>query len=154
MSTLRPLEPLLLTSPHFGYLLIDEAAQALEADVACAIGVVITEDNLSYRSHLTICGDQFQLGPEIISEEARELELDVSLLGRLAERKVYREHEFRRGGGGRNGRELGKVGIPFVNLTKNYRSCTEILMMPSTLVRFLTLFLCSLIQCMLIAVSF
>lgn len=140
--TLSTLHPNLYTKqsnllpPHFGFLLIDEAAQASEPDVTIPLGVVLTNDLHSTRAHVTICGDDLQLGPDITSENARELGLDVSLLGRLMDRQVYKNV----GRGTQNSkRDNWKLGMPLVGLTKNYRSCTPILMLPSTLVSVLLL---------------
>lgn len=48
---------------------------------------------------VVICGDQYQLGPRIESDEARKGELDVSLLGRLFERSCYFDHPMARARG-------------------------------------------------------
>lgn len=133
-TTLHPLVPPPLPSPHFGFLLIDEAAQATEADLVCAMAVVVTDDRFSERAQVTICGDPKQLGPVIVSPDCRALDLDVSLLERLADRPVYRDHPFARRNRKLNPDLKWLPGTPFVDLVKNYRSAAPILMLPSTLV--------------------
>lgn len=133
LSTIHPKEPIPLAKPHFGFLLVDEAAQASEPDLACALSIVATDYSFASAAHVTICGDARQLGPVIVSPEARSMGLDVSLLERLMEREVYSSHPCAR----RNMIQTGakwKLGAPMVSLTKNYRSATPILMLPSTLV--------------------
>jgi hypothetical protein len=89
----------------------------------------MTSDTLCRRAHVTICGDAKQLGPEIVSEEARGEDMDVSFLERLEEREVYRLHEA-----SRERRGEWRLGTPFVDLVRNYRSTGELLCLPSTLV--------------------
>jgi hypothetical protein len=139
LHTIHPQTPIPLTKPHFGFLLIDEAAQATEPDLACALSIVTTDHGICSPAHVTICGDSRQLGPVIVSQEARGLGLDVSLLERLAEREVYSGHPCARRNKRRNPDVRWTLGTPFVDLTKNYRSATPILMLPSTLVRLLDL---------------
>ena len=136
-SAIHPRVDFGIPPPHFGFLLVDEAAQATEPDVLCALSVVVSNQASSLRAHVTLCGDAKQLGPVVVSEVASAFDLDVSLLERLADRELYRDHPLAR----RNRRVAAKgptrtwdVSCPFVNLTKNYRSATPILMLPSTLV--------------------
>ncbi|GAA6027874.1 hypothetical protein JCM8097_001759 [Rhodosporidiobolus ruineniae] len=131
--TLSDHNELQLAKPHFSYLLIDEAGQATETDVACALSVVATDDSRCGRAHVTICGDPQQLGPHINSEEARAHDFDVSLLERLMSRPVYADHPCSR----KNRRmhpdaKWDLRTTPFVDLVKNYRSTPEILWLPST----------------------
>lgn len=100
LNTLRP-ETYRPNSYHFDYLLVDEAAQASEPEVAVALAVVLpkTSTLLHEAEHrnrripqLVLCGDHMQLGPQISSEYARLYELDLSLVQRLFERPLYREH--------------------------------------------------------------
>ncbi|GAA5969919.1 hypothetical protein JCM11641_008085 [Rhodosporidiobolus odoratus] len=122
-----------LPKPHFSHLLVDEAGQASEADIGCALAVVATDDTRCSSAHVTVCGDYKQLGPHIQSEDARNQELDVSLLERLMQRQVYAEHPYAR----KNRRQNTKLKwdirtTPFVDLLRNYRSTPEILWLPST----------------------
>ncbi|GAA5946687.1 hypothetical protein JCM3765_000349 [Sporobolomyces pararoseus] len=122
-------------SPHFNYLLIDEAGQALESDLLPAFAVVLTDpSHSSPPTHVTICGDSNQLSPHIVSPTARGHDLDVSLLERLLRLPLYANHPFSR----RNRRKNPDVEwdvrtTPFVDLVRNYRSVEEILWLPSTL---------------------
>lgn len=135
-GSIHPNNPPPLAKPHFGYLLVDEAAQATEADIACALNVVATDDTRCHRAHVTVCGDARQLGPHIVSEEARNQDFDVSLLERLMDRPVYAEHPFARRNRAKHPEERWDVRTtPFVDLVRNYRSAPEILWLPSTLVR-------------------
>ncbi|GAA5904478.1 hypothetical protein JCM6882_008919 [Rhodosporidiobolus microsporus] len=130
---IHPNEDHNLARPHFTYLLVDEAAQATEMDLGCALSVVATNDSLSQRAHVTICGDYRQLGPHLTSEEARAHDLDVSLLERLMQRPVYADHPY-----ARKNRRIAPDATwdvrttPFVDLVRNYRSTPEILWLPST----------------------
>ena len=54
-----------------------------------------------------------QLGPQIVSREARSAGLDVSLLERLMERDVYRDNECARRWGRK--RASWRLGTPFVD---------------------------------------
>ncbi|KAH9818269.1 P-loop containing nucleoside triphosphate hydrolase protein [Melampsora americana] len=86
--------PKKLIRPHFTHLLIDEAAQATEPELAIPISVMISDhqaDDLKEVPQILICGDIKQLGPKVVSELSRSLGLDLSLLQRLLERKAYTE---------------------------------------------------------------
>jgi hypothetical protein len=155
MSYLRaPSTPVITRQDlHFGFLLVDEAAQASEMELCVPLSVV-TPGSTSPASnkalqpsprfddlpvHLTICGDVKQLGPRIESVECQNHDMDVSLLERLFERDPYRLSPFsrkaaraRRGASGKGVEQ--SISTPFCNLTKNYRSHPAILMLPSTLV--------------------
>ena len=130
---------------HFGFLLVDEAAQASEAEICVPLAVVSPHPSSLKSStptpHITICGDSRQLGPRIESEHCRNHDMDVSLLERLFGRDLYRENPFARG----NLRRAAPhslhqtISTPFCNLTINYRSHPAILMIPSTLVRTMVL---------------
>lgn len=146
-SHLHALEsPAFPTKQHFGFLLIDEAAQASEMELCIPLSVVApapefysTVPPASDLPHVTICGDTKQLGPRIESTDCRNYDMDVSLLERLFERDVYRLSPFsrkatraRRAQGAKE--QIQNLATPFCNLTKNYRSHPAILMLPSTLV--------------------
>ena len=88
-------------SYHFDYLVIDEAAQASEPEIASALSVVCPDRDsvLAKPEHATrrwpqlvLCGDHHQLSAFITSCGARTLELDLSLLQRLFERRLYKDH--------------------------------------------------------------
>ncbi|KAK4050123.1 hypothetical protein OIV83_003694 [Microbotryomycetes sp. JL201] len=133
LGTIHPRSRIPLARPHFSHLLVDEAAQATEPDLVCALSIVATDRGFCSPCHVTICGDSKQLGPIIVSPEARAIGLDSSLLERLAEREVYRRHPVARRNRASNPTATWTLGTPFVDLTKNYRSATPILMLPSTL---------------------
>ncbi|KAG7087423.1 hypothetical protein E1B28_013391 [Marasmius oreades] len=144
-------------SPHWTHLMIDEAAQGSEPELLVPISVVYTRPKQDGKEHadttrtpppeyhplvtmpqLVLCGDSNQLGPIIVSDVARQNELDVSLLERLLERPVYAEHpEARSQAVHPITLEWQNGGLPafkpFVNLTKNYRSHPAILMPPSAM---------------------
>lgn len=87
-----PTPPHRTIKPHFTHLLIDEAAQATEPELAIPISVVLPDlktIELSELPQILICGDMKQLGPNVISALTRTLDLDVSLLQRLLERDAY-----------------------------------------------------------------
>ncbi|KAL8276887.1 hypothetical protein RQP46_010715 [Phenoliferia psychrophenolica] len=58
--------------PHFGFLLVDEGAQATEPDVLCALAVVVSNQVSSARAHVTLCGDSKQLGPVVLYHDTLE----------------------------------------------------------------------------------
>ncbi|KAF8298246.1 P-loop containing nucleoside triphosphate hydrolase protein [Clavulina sp. PMI_390] len=151
------------TRQHFGFLLIDEAAQASEMELCIPLSVVAPAPTF-YRTgqpipaadlpHVTICGDTKQLGPRIESADCRNHDMDVSLLERLFERDVYKNspfsrkamrmqrlakqqpvigHKRRKNGTVEERHPVQGISTPFCNLTKNYRSHPAILMLPSTL---------------------
>ncbi|GAA5898780.1 DEAD/DEAH box helicase family protein [Sporobolomyces salmoneus] len=134
-SRLVPDQPPALVPPHFNYLLIDEAGQAVESDLLPALAVVLTESfNTTSPAHVTICGDSNQLSPHIVSSVARDHDFDVSLLERLLRLPLYDDHPFSR----KNRRKYPDLEwdlrtTPFVDLVRNYRSVEEILWLPSTL---------------------
>jgi len=125
-----------LESPHFDYLLIDEAAQATESDLLPALAVVSTDPSICSSAHVTICGDSHQLSPHIVSPLARDHDLDVSLLERLLRLPLYADHPHARRNRRRNAEVKWEMETtPFVDLVRNYRSVEEIIWLPSTLVR-------------------
>lgn len=136
MSVIHPHDAK-LPQPHFGYLLVDEAAQSMEPEILIALAVAVTDEKYSEPSILALAGDAKQLGPNIVAPEC--IGLDTSLLDRLSARSVYKDHPSARknqivaGGPGGEGSPEWKLGIPFVALVRNYRSATPILGVPSTL---------------------
>lgn len=83
----------LLTGKHFSTLIIDEAAQSLEA--ACWIAI-------SKADRVILAGDHFQLPPTIKCQEALDGGLGITLMQKIARRKPetvslleiqYRMHE-------------------------------------------------------------
>lgn len=154
-ATVEQLRPQLAvpSTYHFDYLIVDEAAQASEPELAPALSVVLPESEArssGSQAHrrspqVVLCGDHMQLGPQISSEEARRGELDLSLLQRLFERPIYRDHpearRFKKGGASRSLLSDSRqermhrrdATAPFVHLTKNYRSHVGLLMVPSSL---------------------
>ncbi|KAK7039176.1 adenylosuccinase ade13 [Paramarasmius palmivorus] len=97
---------------------------------------------LSSTPQLVLCGDPNQrfadafdllVGPIISSDEARNHDLDVSLLERLFERPLYSEHPEARAKIGHGYHVNTGPFKPFVNLVKNYRSHPAILMPPSAM---------------------
>ena len=94
----HPQEPLALRL-HWTHLLVDEAGQASEPEMAVPLSVVLPPSHpllISNDPVVVLCGDVHQLGPIIPSFEARQGELDVSLLERLFERDVYAAHPMSR----------------------------------------------------------
>jgi len=154
MSHLRaPAPPSAPQHLHFGFLLVDEAAQASEMELCVPLSVVAPECTSAASNNalrlsagfdhppvqVTICGDAKQLGPRIESAECRNHRMDVSLLERLFERDLYRLSPFSRKAVKLEPRALGNevkqsISTPFCNLKKNYRSHPAILMLPSILV--------------------
>lgn len=139
---------------HFDYFICDEAGQLTEQDILPAVSVMLpsaatrTDHNHRTRRLPQIClvGDFQQLGPFVTSPEARAAELDVSLLQRLFERPLYKNHPGSRQNLGPRllGTEASTVDLaeastinikdltsPLCNLMKNYRSHIGLLMVPS-----------------------
>ncbi|KIL67986.1 hypothetical protein M378DRAFT_122302 [Amanita muscaria Koide BX008] len=129
--------------PHWTHLIIDEAAQGSEPELLVPMSVVLTPhddemdqgvvDQLSFSPQLVLCGDPNQLGAIIISDVARQGDLDVSLLERLFQRRLYAEHEHARSNIAALSSFQRTNFAPFVNLVKNYRSHPAILMPPSAI---------------------
>ncbi|XP_066149742.1 putative helicase mov-10-B.1 isoform X1 [Euwallacea fornicatus] len=97
---------------HPDVLFVDEAAQAREPEVCCAIGL------LAKNKQLILAGDPMQLGPVINSELCKKYKLDISLLERLMQHDLYQidtEHNF------------------ITMLKSNFRSHAEILKLPNEL---------------------
>ncbi|KAJ2974090.1 hypothetical protein NUW54_g11947 [Trametes sanguinea] len=97
---------------HFSHIFIDEAGQASEPEVLCAIKTMAAP-----KTRVILSGDPKQLGPVIRSSIARELGLGISYLERLMDRPVYDS-------------VIGQ-GRSFVKLVKNFRSHNAILDYPN-----------------------
>ena len=90
------------------HIVIDEAAQALEAEAITTLGLA------NRRTRVILAGDQMQLAPEVYSDLAAERGLGVSLLERL--HNTYdADHPCR------------------IRLCQNYRSHAEIVKLTSNL---------------------
>lgn len=77
---------------HWTHLIVDEAGQSNEAEIANALLLVVPSIHHDVDTSLPVvvlCGDVAQLGPQIDSHFARSHGLDISLLERLSKRKVY-----------------------------------------------------------------
>lgn len=121
-------------SLHWTALLVDEAAQATEPEIGIPLTVVAPPDKGSYGEVLVVmAGDQFQLGPRVISGEVA---LERSLFERLIDRHIYRDHPLARRLLRQSTLAKGKeqmIRPPFANLFQNYRSHPAILAIPSIL---------------------
>lgn len=83
---------------------------------------------------IILAGDQQQLGPRVMSEEARQGGLNRSLFERLIDNTVYSNHPLSRQSILRNSfPTLPYPHAPFTNLYRNYRSHEAILTIPSQL---------------------
>jgi len=102
---------------HFQYVLIDEAAQAKEAETA--IPLVLLDPAGGGR--LILGGDPCQLGPVVMSDAARAGGLGVSLMERLM-RDCPRYHPG-----------TAATGASCTRLVDNYRSHGALLTVPSAL---------------------
>ena len=96
LPVFHPHQPRVL--PHWTHLLVDEAGQASEPEMAIPLSVVLPPpvQHAGPEPVVVLCGDIHQLGPSISSEDARQGELDVSLLERLFDREVYASHQMSR----------------------------------------------------------
>jgi helicase MOV-10 len=98
---------------HWTHLIIDEAAQATEPELAPAMHLVLAHD---YAAQIVLAGDPKQLGPEIQSRAASSAGLSQSLMDRLYIHKHYAQTETH-----------------LTTLQNNYRSHPSLLMIPSAL---------------------
>ncbi|KAJ8952961.1 hypothetical protein NQ318_006578 [Aromia moschata] len=96
---------------HPDVVFVDEAAQACEPEVLCAIGM------LERGKQFVLAGDPRQLGPSTASKVARKYGLEKSLLERLMDRDLY---------------QTGNSN--FITMLKlNFRSHSTILKLPNEL---------------------
>ncbi|KAK3400784.1 P-loop containing nucleoside triphosphate hydrolase protein [Sordaria brevicollis] len=140
---------------HWGALLIDEAAQAMEPEALIPLQVVAPPlrcpSDPAFVPLVIMAGDEQQLNPRTSSPNSP---LQQSLFARLFERPVYANHplsrRFRRTQKGQTAEApkqqyqlhpslLPILRPPFTNLIRNYRSHPAILAMPSKLFYFDTL---------------
>ena len=122
---------------HWSALLLDEAAQATEAEVLIPLTVVQpgTQAYAGFHSlpQFIMAGDEHQLGPRLSSRVQHGLE--CTLFQRLFERNMYANHPLSRQKGSKplTASMLPLIRPPFVNLVRNYRSVPAILTVPSKL---------------------
>ncbi|WEW60196.1 DEAD/DEAH box helicase [Emydomyces testavorans] len=126
---------------HWTALIVDEAAQATEPLVCVPMTVVSTPLLLNPKPEkktslplFVMAGDEHQLGPRVYNSDTA---LSVSLFERLFSRPIYADHPLSRRNNGPY-KKLTKSMLPmarpaFVNLTRNYRSHSAILAIPSVL---------------------
>jgi helicase MOV-10 len=129
-----------MPSLHWGALLVDEAAQATETDVAAAIGVTFPPSAYPIalpQPIFVMAGDEHQLGPRTASCDP---EYSTSLFARLFARPLYATHPLSRshtkpstGPPVLKKSMLPIISPPFANLIRNYRSHPSILSIPSSL---------------------
>ncbi|KAH0552943.1 hypothetical protein GP486_006859 [Trichoglossum hirsutum] len=122
---------------HWTALLVDEAAQAMEPDVAIPLTVVAPPINGGIGEVIVVmAGDQNQLGPRTSS---RDKNLERSLFERLFDRPIYRDHPLsRKRAKAQDWNPSARTAVPmihppFANLFRNYRSHPAILAVPSAL---------------------
>jgi len=109
---------------HFAYILVDEAAQAKEAEAVVPLALL----DPAAGGRLVLGGDPCQLGPVVASNVAKEHGLEVSLMERLM-------RDFPRYRPGAGGAASGTTFDPaaIVRLVANYRSHGALLTVPSVL---------------------
>lgn len=140
LSALHPEEEAPVISLHWGALLIDETAQAVEVDVLPAMSAVCPPSrhppNL-LQPRFVMAGDENQLGPRTSS---RDLDFSTSLFARLFDRPLYKNHPLSRsnvnpssGPPVLKSTMLPIIYPPFTLLFRNYRSHPAILSIPSSL---------------------
>jgi len=131
MAAIHPTAPDHPYRLHWGALLIDEAAQAMEPEAAISLSVISPPTGCPLLAHplFIMAGDEYQLGPRTYSHHPR---LKTSLFARLFKRSLYADHPLAR----RNPPPLDRKILPmrrppFTNLFRNYRSHPAILAIPS-----------------------
>ncbi|XP_041261262.1 RNA helicase Mov10l1-like [Onychostruthus taczanowskii] len=107
---------------HFTHVILDEAGQASEPESLIPIGLISEADG-----QIILVGDPKQLGPVIKSRLAQSFGLNMSLLERLSSRELYLRDEDAFGACGAYNPLL------ITKLTKNYRSHSALLALPSKL---------------------
>ncbi|KIV89830.1 hypothetical protein PV10_07200 [Exophiala mesophila] len=143
MSAVSPSTVEGLTTPllHWTALLLDEAAQATEPESLIPLSVVLPLARLPKCQlvcpQFVLAGDEFQLGPRLESH-AQRTGLEISLFQRLFNLPFYADHPLSMANGLKPlTRKLLPIPRPaFTNLTRNYRSHSAILSVPSSLFYF------------------
>ncbi|XP_017673744.1 PREDICTED: RNA helicase Mov10l1 isoform X1 [Lepidothrix coronata] len=107
---------------HFTHVIVDEAGQASEPESLIPIGLISEA-----HGQIVLVGDPKQLGPVIKSKLALTFGLSMSLLERLTTRELYLRDEDAFGACGAYNPLL------ITKLTKNYRSHSALLALPSKL---------------------
>ncbi|XP_039244695.1 RNA helicase Mov10l1 isoform X3 [Pipra filicauda] len=107
---------------HFTHVILDEAGQASEPESLIPIGLISEA-----HGQIVLVGDPKQLGPVIKSKLALTFGLSISLLERLTSRELYLRDEDAFGACGAYNPLL------ITKLTKNYRSHSALLALPSKL---------------------
>lgn len=115
---------------HWTHLVVDEAGQATEPDLAPALACIAPHPLCHSVPSVALVGDVKQLGPAIRSAACRSHDLDVSLLERLSRRPAYAAAMSALQKLGRDlvvtgGQSRGHVSADFVNcghLIRNYRA--------------------------------
>jgi helicase MOV-10 len=116
---------------HWGALLLDEAAQAVEPEAVIPLSVISPPADCPIEAQplFVMAGDECQLGPRTYSHHPR---LKASLFARLCKRPLYADHPLsRRSRPALNRNMLPMIRPPFTNLCRNYRSHPAILAVPS-----------------------
>jgi superfamily I DNA and/or RNA helicase len=125
--------------PHWGALLMDEAAQAIEPETLIPLTVIAPPPmaNVAFDPQFVMAGDHKQLGPRTASKSPA---IQTSLFERLFKRSLFAEHPLSRNNTNPSAPTpvltnamLPIVRPPFTNLTRNYRSHPSILAIPSSL---------------------
>jgi len=109
---------------HFAYILVDEAAQAKEAETVVPLALL----DPAAGGRLILGGDPCQLGPVVASNVAKEHGLEVSLMERL-----MRDFPRYRPGAGSAASGTAFDPAAIVRLVANYRSHGALLTVPSVL---------------------
>ncbi|KAF2670238.1 P-loop containing nucleoside triphosphate hydrolase protein [Microthyrium microscopicum] len=127
MTAIHPTSSNYTCNLHWGALLLDEAAQAIEPEAVIPLSVIAPPIDCSIAQEpiFVMAGDEFQLGPRTYSHHPR---LKTSLFTRLFRRPLYSDHPLAR----KNRPPLYKsmlpmIRPPFANLFRNYRSHPAIL---------------------------
>lgn len=131
---------------HWTHLLVDEAAQGTEPDLAPALACVLPHPMCTATPAIILVGDAAQLGPAIKNDMCRSEGLDISLFERLSRLPVYSQSLARLkrhgrsivlSGGSNSGpttRSEPELSTHSGHLIRNYRARHPALLhLPSTL---------------------
>ncbi|PWN22472.1 hypothetical protein BCV69DRAFT_235814, partial [Microstroma glucosiphilum] len=119
---------------HWTHLLVDEAAQGTEPDLAPALACVLPHPRCYATPAIILVGDPAQLGPAIKNDMCRSQGLDVSLFERLSRLPVYAQSLARLKRHGRSIVLSGEFSAHSGHLIRNYRARHPALLhLPSTL---------------------